>query len=80
MFPSLLFHVWSSNDQFLLLLLLLLSLLLLSLLLLLKLYLFFVFADSKEDLPKFRCGCQACGMKFYQWCELRVHFDEKPGT
>lgn len=29
---------------------------------------------------RFRCVCQACGMRFYQWTELRKHFDEKPGT
>lgn len=35
--------------------------------------------DSKDDPPKVCCGCQACGMRFYQWCELRAHFDAKPG-
>lgn len=34
--------------------------------------------DSKDDPPKVCCGCQACGMRFYQWCELRAHFDAKP--
>ena len=29
---------------------------------------------------KFRCVCQACGMRFFQWTELRKHFDEKQGT
>lgn len=39
----------------------------------------FLFVDSKEDLPKFRCGCQVCGMRFHRWCELRAHLNAKPG-
>ena len=45
----------------------------------LTLWLCSVFSDSSKDPPKFRCGCQACGMRFYQWAELRQHIDENPG-